>query len=171
MSFKLEKVVHGTEGRYFVITVFLYGEHVVIGSAYAPNTFDGSIYSKLLADLSSICPPFVILGGDFNCGLLPQMDYNPSKTLPLSRMAKATKDLCSELGLFDAWRIINPQEQDLIFFSRPHQPFSRIDYLFQDQLLIGLNPALLMHGSFQTIRQFLLCSCHLILTLLLDSGA
>uniref|UniRef100_A0A3Q3NRE5 exodeoxyribonuclease III n=1 Tax=Labrus bergylta TaxID=56723 RepID=A0A3Q3NRE5_9LABR len=130
MSFKLEKVIHDTEGRYVVITGFLYGEHVLMGSAYAPNTFDSSFYSKLLADISSICPPFVILGGDFNCGLVPEMDHSPSKTLPLSRMAKATKDLCLDLGLFDAWRIINPREKDFTFFSRPHRSFSRIDYLF-----------------------------------------
>lgn len=82
LTFTLDKVIQDTEGRYVAVTGCLYGERVLIGSVYAPNTFDSSFYSKLLADISSICPPYVILGGDFNCVLAPEMDHSPPKTLP-----------------------------------------------------------------------------------------
>lgn len=120
LTFTLDKVIRDTEGRFVVITGCLYGERILIGSAYTPNTFDSSFYSKLLADISSICPPHVILGGDFNYVLAPGMDHSTAKTLPPSKMAQATKELCSDLGLFDAWGVINPREKDFTFFSCPH---------------------------------------------------
>lgn len=33
-----------------------------------------------------------------------------------------------DLGLFHAWRIINPTAKDYTFYSHPHQSLSRIDY-------------------------------------------
>uniref|UniRef100_A0A3B4GB71 exodeoxyribonuclease III n=1 Tax=Pundamilia nyererei TaxID=303518 RepID=A0A3B4GB71_9CICH len=99
-------------------------------SVYAPNTFDRLFYSNLLAKTSSVCPNHVIIGGDFNCGLSPETDYNPPKSQPPSKMAKAAMDFCSDLGLFDAWRVCNPHVKDFTFFSRPHFSFSRIDYMF-----------------------------------------
>lgn len=93
------------------------------GSVSAPYTFDNSFYSKLLADISSVCQPYVVLGGDFNCGLSSDMDYSPPKTQPPSKMAKVTIELCSDLGLFDAWRTTHPREKDLTFFLTSTQFF------------------------------------------------
>ena len=41
LPFILDKVVQDTEGRFVIITGFLYGERILIGSVYAPNTNDG----------------------------------------------------------------------------------------------------------------------------------
>lgn len=141
LQFTLEKVMQDTEGRYVVVTGWLYGERVLIGSAYAPSTFDSSFYSKLLADISLVCPPYVILGGDFNCVLAPEVDHSPPKTLPPTKMAQATKRLCSDLDLFDAWRVINPRDKDFTFFSYPHRSFSRIDYIFVSRLTLDRTTA------------------------------
>ena len=88
LPFVLEKIVKDEEGRYVAITGILYGEKLLIGSVYAPNTYESTFYSQFLAKVSSICPPLVILGGNFNCGLEPCKDYNPSKTQPPSKMTK-----------------------------------------------------------------------------------
>lgn len=44
-----------------MITGVLYGEKIFFGSVYAPNIFDNSFYSKLLADVTSVCRPDVVL--------------------------------------------------------------------------------------------------------------
>ena len=64
------------------------------------------------------------------------MDYGPPKIGPPSKMARATIELCSDIGLFDAWRITNPRGKDFTFFSRPHHSFSRIDYIFVSRPLL-----------------------------------
>lgn len=80
---------------------FLYEEHLALGCAYSPNTFEISFYSKLLADLSSDSTYIIILGGDYNACLDPALDQNPSKAGRLLKMAEATKELCCDLNLFD----------------------------------------------------------------------
>uniref|UniRef100_A0A3P9BZE4 exodeoxyribonuclease III n=1 Tax=Maylandia zebra TaxID=106582 RepID=A0A3P9BZE4_9CICH len=102
LPFTLHTIVRDTDGRFILITGLLYGELILLGSVYAPNTFDRSFYSNFLAKTSPVCPNHVIIGGDFNF----------------------------DLGLFDAWRVCNPHVKDFTFFSRPHFSFSRIDYMF-----------------------------------------
>lgn len=153
LPFVLERVVKDEEGRFVVITGILYGEKIQIGSVYAPNTYEATFYSKFLAEVSSVCPTHAIIGGDFNCGLEPITDYNPPKTQPPSKMAKATSGLCNDLGLFDAWKICNPLSRDFTFYSRPHHSFSRIDFLFVSRSILdrtqlcSINPCIFSDHS------------------------
>uniref|UniRef100_A0A3P9KC19 Reverse transcriptase domain-containing protein n=1 Tax=Oryzias latipes TaxID=8090 RepID=A0A3P9KC19_ORYLA len=68
-------------------------------------------------------------------------------------MTRATVELCSDLGLFDAWRICNPRTKDFTFFSRPHLSFSRIDFLFVSRSVLdrtrvcSINPCVLSDHS------------------------
>uniref|UniRef100_A0A8C6K9K2 exodeoxyribonuclease III n=1 Tax=Nothobranchius furzeri TaxID=105023 RepID=A0A8C6K9K2_NOTFU len=135
LPFTLNAIVRDTDGRFILITGLLYGEQILLGSVYAPNTFDRSFYSNFLAKTSSVCPNHVIIGEDFNCGLNPETDYNPPKSQPPSKMAKATMDFCSDLGLFDAWKVCNPHVKDFTFYSRPHFSFSRTDYIRLEEVL------------------------------------
>lgn len=130
LPFTLEKCIKDNEGRYVIISGFLYGERLILGCIYSPNTFEASFYSKLLADLSSDASPLVVLGGDMNACLEPELDQRPVKSTCPSRMGKAIKALCCDLNLYDTWRILNPKTRDYTFFSRPHNSLSRIDYFF-----------------------------------------
>ncbi len=130
LPFTLEKCIKDSEGRYVIISGFVYGERLTLGCIYSPNIFEASFYSKLLADLASNISPLVILGGDLNCCLEPEFDQNPSKTTRLSKMAVATEELCNDMALFDTWRVLNPKVRDFTFFSRPQNSLSRIDYFF-----------------------------------------
>lgn len=136
LPFTLDKIVQDKEGRFVIITGFLHGQQIMIGSVYAPNSYESSFYSRLLAEISAVCPPHAVLGGDFNCGLARDLDYKPAKNFPLSKISHATMELCTDLGLLDAWRVINPQEKDFTFFSHPHHSFSRIDYIFVSRLTL-----------------------------------
>uniref|UniRef100_A0A3P9HFR2 exodeoxyribonuclease III n=1 Tax=Oryzias latipes TaxID=8090 RepID=A0A3P9HFR2_ORYLA len=153
LALTVDKVIQHADGRYILVTGLLYGEKILLGSVYAPNTFDSSFYSKFLAEVSSVSSTHILIGGDFNCGLTPSTDYNPPKTQAPSRMSRATVELCSDLGLFDAWRICNPRTKDFTFFSRPHLSFSRIDFLFVSRSVLdrtrvcSINPCVLSDHS------------------------
>uniref|UniRef100_A0A3P9I7X4 exodeoxyribonuclease III n=1 Tax=Oryzias latipes TaxID=8090 RepID=A0A3P9I7X4_ORYLA len=130
LALMVDKVIQDADGRYVLVTGLLYGEQILLGSVYAPNTFDSSFNSKFVAEVSSVSSTHILIGSDFNCRLAPSTDYNPPKTQASSKMARAIVELCSDLSLFDAWRICNPRTKDFTFFSRPHLSFSRIDFLF-----------------------------------------
>lgn len=122
LAFKVAKEIKDKEGRYVLVSGYIFGEHILIGCIYAPTVYEPSFLSSLLADISSLSCSLVVLGGDFNCVLDPDTDQSPSKD---KRSQKSTNlsDFCKDMELFDAWRILNPKGRDFTFFSRPHQSF------------------------------------------------
>ena len=134
LPFALEKFIKDHKWRYVIISGFLYGERLILGCIYSPNTFEASLYSKLMADLSSSTSPLIVVGRDLNACLEPELDHCPVKSTHPSRMAVATKVLCCDLNLFDAWRILNPKMKDysgcsLYSVSSIVQPTAPSDWL------------------------------------------
>lgn len=97
LAFMLDKAIRDRDGRFVVLTVVQYVEKVLLGSVYAPYIFDNSLYSKLLGDISSVCLPNVVFGGEFNCGLSSDMDYGSPKKINLQKWQKVSSELCSDL--------------------------------------------------------------------------
>ena len=136
LPFTLEKTIKDNNGRYVLISGYLYGEQILIGCIYGPNTYDSAFFPKLLSEVSSVSTPYVVLGGDFNCVPDPSLDQSPPKPSPVPRKSLRLKEFCLDLELFDTWRVTNPREKDYTFFSNPHQTFSRIDFFLSSRAVL-----------------------------------
>lgn len=136
LPFTLETTIKDNDGRYVLISGYLYGEQILIGCIYGPNSYDSAFFPKLLSEVSSVSTPYVVLGGDFNCVSDPSVDQSPSKSNPASRKSLRLKEFCHDLELFDTWRIINPRGRDYTFFSNPHQTSSRIDFFLSSRMVL-----------------------------------
>ncbi|KAM5194348.1 uncharacterized protein ACMZJ9_022866 [Mantella aurantiaca] len=82
-----------------------------------------------LSNLDNFKEGTLILGGDFNFTLHPQMDNSKGHTsVPYSALKKIKKCLHNS-QLVDIWRIIHPSDKDFTFYSNPHDTYSRIDMI------------------------------------------
>ena len=140
LPFTLDKVVPDDEGRYVLLSGYLYGEHILLGCVYAPNVFEAPFFSKLLATISSFSINYRIIGGDFNSTINPNVDQSTPRLNP-SRKSARLMELCNDLELFDVWRVLNPRTRDYTFFSRPHKVFSRIDFFFTSRMIVDRSKA------------------------------
>lgn len=55
-------MIKDTGGHYILIIGQLFGERGLIGSVYAPNTFEPTFFSELTANISSISVNHMIIG-------------------------------------------------------------------------------------------------------------
>lgn len=127
LPFTLEELIKDDEGRFVIISGFLYGDWVLIGSLYGPNTFEPSFFSKLLAAASSKLAPFTVLGGDCNCVQDTRVDQSPPKPAVMSKKTTRLKELCVYLGL---WCLENYEPNS----NRLHILFSSSPIFFQNRL-------------------------------------
>lgn len=135
LPFTLVKSISDKEGRYVLMSGYLYGEHVVLGCIYAPNNYEAAFLPKLLADLASFSSPYMVIGGDFNCVLNSEIDTSSPRLTSTSK-TNSLREFLKDLDLYDAWRVLHPLDRDYTFFSFPHQVHSRIDYLFSSRELL-----------------------------------
>ena len=101
---------------------------------YAPNFNDPHFMNKLLECLPSLNNNLLIVGGDMNCVIDPNLDRSNPRNLTPSLMSRSHSDFMSKNACIDPWRFYNPHTTT--FFSQMHQSFSRIDYYFIDSKLI-----------------------------------
>lgn len=80
-----------------------------------------------LADLDN---NLLILGGDFNCVMDPNLDRSNPKTQTISKMAGRFLEFFNHVACVDPWRPFNAHTKTFSFFSNVHHTYSRIDYFF-----------------------------------------
>lgn len=89
-----------------------------------------NMLTKVIKIIACESKGMVILGGDLNLIMCPEMDTQSSRQHNAIRTAKIMKEASMEMGLIDIWRTLHPGEKDYTFYSNPHDCYSRLDYFF-----------------------------------------
>lgn len=76
------------QGRFVIVTGHLFNVPLILASIYAPNCDDECFFSKYFAPIPDLNSHSLILGGDFNCVLNPQLDISSKTAQPLTKSAK-----------------------------------------------------------------------------------
>lgn len=126
-SFTLNSSITDPEGRFVIITVSINHTTYTLANIYGPNNDDPSFYHTFF---SSICDTNnIIIAGDFNTVINPQMDRSNSPVSSRTwHSTEIIKQYMNHYGLADSWRINNPSRREYTYFSPVHQSFSRIDF-------------------------------------------
>lgn len=136
LPFKLESCIKDNAGRYVAIKGHLFGENISILNVYAPPGHPPALITKAFSELAELDCALSFAGGDLNCILDPRIDKLPAERTNPTKRARATADVCEELGYLDVWRAFNPNNKEFTFFSGVHKSSSRIDYLFVPKAML-----------------------------------
>lgn len=138
LQFTASNVTADPGGRYVVVTGLIANIPIILANVYAPNWDNDKFFSDFLYNLPNLDTHHLVLGGDFNCCLNPEIDRSSISTAKLSRSAHVINTFIGDYGISDLWRSLNPTGRAYSFFSPVHQSFSRIDYFLVDCKLLQL---------------------------------
>uniref|UniRef100_A0A670II65 Reverse transcriptase domain-containing protein n=1 Tax=Podarcis muralis TaxID=64176 RepID=A0A670II65_PODMU len=107
------------------------GEKIIVVGIYAPNDKKSAFYSELGDKLMEWMDQKMILMGDFNGVVSPNLDKLTKKQEKKEgKLPRSFFDMVNNLGLTDAWRLKNPTIKQYTFFSNPNQSWGRIDSIW-----------------------------------------
>jgi len=138
VPFVMSSIDSDPMGRYVIVVGRLYGFPVILANIYAPNWDDNAFFTNTLSRLPNMDTHSLILGGDTNCVLAPNIDRSSSKTASDSKSAQIIRLFLQTYGVTDVWCFRNPTSRGYSFFSPVHKTFSRIDYFFIDKKLLPM---------------------------------
>lgn len=134
IPFKLSQSIIDKEGRYIIITGFLYNVKCTLINVYAPNTTQATFITSLGSIITKAVEGPIIMCGDFNLVQDPLVDRSSS---PLPRISGgAMEELQSLLAITDIWRLMNQDIQEHTYYSGEHNSYSRIDYILMSKQFI-----------------------------------
>lgn len=137
IPFVFKSMVSDPGGRFILVTGTINSVPLALLNIYAPNFDNPDFFCKVFRLAADQNNHNIIIGGDFNCFLDPQMDRSSATTAPSLKSVPILNNLVKSLNLVDIWRHQHPLDKQYSFFSQVHGSFSRIDYFLIDSNLIS----------------------------------
>ena len=133
IDIKVDKVSTDGEGRLICCKMEYENKNIVMGNVYAPNQDSPEFFEEVIRNIDSFEDnDMVILGGDFNLVMNPELDRYES-CLNNERSCKILQEYLNRAKMCDAWRLTHPEGRRYTWhrFNRDHRPSSsRIDMFF-----------------------------------------
>ena len=136
VSFQATDIITDKNGRYIIVSGVLQHKKITLVNIYAPNYRQAEFLTSLIPLLSKYIGDPILFGGDLNLVANPLLDRS-SRPLPADgALSAALEDLLKMIGVTDCYRCVNPSSREYSFYSKVHNSYSRIDYLFLSNSLI-----------------------------------
>lgn len=124
------------EGRYIFLKGVLKGVQYTFANIYCPNKNPEDYLKKLVEDLMEFREGRLIVAGDFNLCLDPEMDSTSHARGVRMCGIRRLKQQLHQNQLVDVWRIQHPEIKDYTYYSAVHKTYSRIDYIMIEHALL-----------------------------------
>lgn len=116
------QTISDMHGSYVIVTGTIFNIPIAMVNVYGPNYDDEEFFKQLFSRLPDMSSYHLIMGGDFNCWLDPQLDRSSNKAVALSRSARLVNSFMTEFAVSDPLRFLNPHLKAYSFFlsGSPH---------------------------------------------------
>ena len=150
-EFSVNNHISDINGNYLILDCTIEGMKYVLVNLYGPNTDSPSFYTQLLSTIDNIhTDQHVIIAGDFNLVMDPELDLMNYKHLNNPKARKEVLKLMDELNLKDIFREMYPT---LIRYSwRKRNPLkqARLDFFLISESLLSLTTCVQYDSSYRS---------------------
>ena len=136
-DFSVKKVIKDNEGNFLILIINTQQTNLALVNIYGPNNDNPQFYEGIRQHLEQQSYDKIIMGGDWNLVLDPNLDYHNYKNVNNIKAKDKVVEIMDEFNLCDIWREINPEM--LRFTWRRQNPVqqARLDFfLISETLLI-----------------------------------
>ena len=117
LGVEVHNVIMDDEGRYIILYTTVNKKKFLFANVYAPNQDKPKFFQKWLKDLKRFTPNYVVVGGDFNLALNPELDrlgthHNNEKS------ASFLKSSFENEQLVDVWRFYNEDKTCFTWYRK-----------------------------------------------------
>lgn len=140
LEYSIIEKIQDLNGRYLIVKALIQGNLFVLGNCYAPVSENDQIpfyqeFNKIVAEFCLDEDTTLILGGDFNNVLDPNLDKKGGVKNVKEKSLSILNEMKEEFDLLDIWRVRNPTLSRFTWRQRKPLVQCRLDYwLVSDSL-------------------------------------
>lgn len=129
----VEQIRTDLQGKYVIVVFAVWGTRYIVVNIYIPTLFSTSTLYTILERVTPYCPTRLLLMGDFNAILAPDLD----RPVPPKQCFTDLSTWAQAMGVTEVWRWKHPSNRAYSCFSATYKTSSRIDLAFA-------NPAMML---------------------------
>lgn len=126
---KVEKVITDINGNYLMLDINIQGQNFILVNVYGPNEDKPKFYTELRKQYKSFNNDYIIMCGDWNLVINPDLDTNNYLHINNPRARQELLNIIDEDEFLDIYRIINEEKREYTWSRRnPVRKQARLDF-------------------------------------------
>ena len=128
-EFTFVKLVTDDKGDFMLLQLKINDQTFTVVNLHSPNKDDPDFYDRVMGELKKTRSQELILTGDWNLVLNPELDSQNYKHINNPKCREKVIDMTNELSLVDIWRELNARCKRFTWRrSQPVLQQSRLDF-------------------------------------------
>ncbi|WP_419593383.1 reverse transcriptase domain-containing protein, partial [Thiolapillus sp.] len=137
-EFTFVKLIVDDKGDYMILQLKMNDQTITLINLHSPNNDDPAFYDRVRGAIKSIRNQELIVAGDWNLVLNPELDSQNYKHTNNPKCREKVIDLTNELSLVDIWRELNARCKRFTWRrSQPVLQQSRLDFFLINENLVA----------------------------------
>ena len=136
-EFKINDVKRDRNGNFIFISFSMKDTEILLVNVYGPNRDTPAFYEELTEMVKEYQNHNIIIVGDWNLVLDPQLDSYKYKHINNPKAKESVENMMLELGLTDIWREANPDCKRYTWRKTKPLKQSRLDYFLLSDYLVS----------------------------------
>ena len=135
-EFKVKTIESDKEGNYVLVLFTAMDKDILLVNLYGPNRDNPEFYVRISEKISQYGNNGIIVTGDWNLVLDPDLDYDSYKNINNPKAKEAVDNMISKFSLADVWRENNPELRRFTWRKPTPLKQSRLDFFLVCEHLI-----------------------------------
>ena len=136
-EYKLHRIKKDQEGNRLILDITIKDCRTTLINIYGPNRDTPRFFDQLKDDITEFNNERVIITGDFNLTMNPEVDTRNYVNINNPRAMETVKDLCAEFNIIDIWRELNMEKRQYTWRTKNNNKSARLDFfLISEQFFI-----------------------------------
>ena len=150
LKHEVVKVKHEDCGNFIIVVCKIGAQSYLFANVYGPNDDEPNFYRNLISLLESFQTDHVIVGGDFNFVVNPDVDsYNYAREYNINAKKTFLK-FTDQNDLIDIWRLKNPTKLEYTWSRNNPLKCGRLDMFFVDTSLSSRTKEVIIKPGYRT---------------------
>ena len=128
LDYKIQQKIIDNNGNFIILNLDIQNQHLTLINLYGPNVDNPEFFKKISSYIDDIGNTDIIICGDYNCVINPELDYYNYKGINNAKARNEVLNLINEKFLIDAFRENCPTTKKFTWRKKSPCKQARLDY-------------------------------------------
>ena len=150
LDYKIHRKIIDDSGNFIIVDMNIHNQRLTLINLYGPNTDNPNFFKKISTYVDDIGNTEIIICGDYNCVINPELDYYNYKGINNAKARDEVLKLINEKYLIDSFRENFPTTKKFTWKKKNPCKQARLDYFLISENLLQFVKKSDIHPSYRS---------------------
>ena len=150
LDYRIHRKIIDTNGNYIILDLTVHDQKLTLINLYGPNNDNPQFFQDISNFIDEIGNNEIIICGDYNCVLNPDLDYYNYKNINNTKACEKVLEIMNKKYLLDPFREKYPQRKKFTWKKRNPCKQARLEFFLMSETLFHYVKDLIIYPSYRS---------------------